>query len=279
MPDAFEEQLVYSVPEMTQIQPEQNIVYRMAGAAPLLMDVYRPRETRSGDNLPAVVFVHGEAQPGVMDRAKDWGQYRCWAQLAAVNGLVGITFTHRSLSGLQGLETAAADVECLIEHVRMNAPALNVDPDRLCIWTCSAGGPVGLYAALKDRPAYIRSIVSYYAFMDLQHLRSFIGKPIPADVTGETLRAYSPLWLLETDSRPVAPLLVFRAGRDEIAQLNESIDRFVAGALHRNEAFELIAQPDAQHGFDLYDDTEWARRVIRHTLAFIKEHMAERRCP
>ena len=66
------------------------------------------------------------------------------------------------------------------------------------------------------------------------------------------------------------PLFVARAGRDETPGLNETIDRFVAEALAHNLPITLANHRDAPHAFDLFDDGETTREIVRQVLAFLR---------
>lgn len=273
MADLFTVPVVYTIPHMERVRVRRDLVYKTVGDAELKADLYYPPE--GGANpCPAVIFVHGEGRPDVMERAKDWGQYVSWGQLAASTGLVGITFTHRSVEGLTKLAEAAGDVQDLIQHVRDHADLLGIDAERICIWTCSAGGPVGLYAALDERADYVRCIVSYYAFMDLQHLQGWIGQPIQPEVSSERLWEFSPLRRMQANPK-VPPMFIVRAGRDQVPQLNESIDRFLAEALSRNVPLWLANAPEAPHAFDIREATSWSRDLIQQTLGFMRTHLVE----
>lgn len=263
--------VVYSMPQMKHVTVRKDVIYKTVGGAELKADLYYPPDCDTAPK-PAVIFVHGEARPDLMERAKDWGQYVSWGQLAAASGFVGITFTHRSVEGLTKLAEVARDVQDLIEHVREHADRYGIDADRICIWTCSAGGPVGLYAALAPGAKYVRCAVAYYAFMDLQHLDGWLGQPIPSEVTAEILTEYSPLHRMQTNPAP-PPMLVVRAGSDVVPQLNHSIDRFLAEAVNRNLPLWFVNAPEAPHAFDIREATDWSRAIIEQTLAFMHVHM------
>ncbi|MCB0009168.1 MAG: hypothetical protein KDE04_22035, partial [Anaerolineales bacterium] len=64
------------------------------------------------------------------------------------------------------------------------------------------------------------------------------------------------------------PLLLVRCGADELPGVNDSIDAFTAAALARNIPLELINYPAGVHGFDISNDTDAARQIIRRILAF-----------
>lgn len=75
------------------------------------------------------------------------------------------------------------------------------------------------------------------------------------------------------DLASTAPLLVVRAGQDAMPELNESIDQFLTGALVRNLPVTLVNHPSAPHAFDVLEDSESSRRVIRQILAFLRIHL------
>ncbi|MGE5673936.1 MAG: alpha/beta hydrolase family protein [Mycobacterium leprae] len=271
MPDLSAAPVVYKIPGMEQVPVQKDLVYKTVEGRPLLLDVYHPLDDDSTPR-PAVIFVHGEAPPQAMAHAKDWGQYVSWGQLVAASGLVGITFNHRSVEGLTKLTDVAGDIDDLVAYLRLHADRLHIDPNRLCFWVCSAGGPVGLTAALRSTTGAVRCIVSYYAFMDLQHLDQFLGEAISPVVTPDLRRSFSPVTYLQSD-RPIPPVFVMRAGQDQVPGLNESIDRFVAEGLSRNHPLTLVNAPEAPHAFDIRSDAGWARAIIRQTLAFMVHHL------
>jgi acetyl esterase/lipase len=70
------------------------------------------------------------------------------------------------------------------------------------------------------------------------------------------------------------PLLIVRAGQDRMPRLNETLDRFLSKALARNLPLTFVNHPDAPHAFDLFDDTETSREIVRQILAFMQFHLS-----
>jgi hypothetical protein len=68
------------------------------------------------------------------------------------------------------------------------------------------------------------------------------------------------------------PLFLARAGRDN-PQLNETIDGFVARALAHNLPLTFVNHPTAPHAFDIFDDSEATREIVRQALAFMRFHL------
>lgn len=257
--------VVYSLPGMDRVVVKSGLKYTGSGGPHLLMDVYLPPRLRRGERRPAVLFIHGSVPPG--SPAKDMGVFRSWGRLAAASGMVGVTFTHRLGFPKPMLAEAAADVAAAVEYVRARADSLGVDKDRICLAAYSGGGPL-LSAWMRDRPAYVRCLVAFYAFLDIR--QSELHRP---HETPEALRSFSPVAHLAGGAGQPAPLFVARAGLDEVPGMNDSIDRFAAEALSANAPVTVVNHPRGPHGFDVLTDDERSREIIRAALAFMKTHL------
>src|SRR5215207_1898646 len=257
--------VVYSAPGMEKVTVKTDLKYTDADNPNLLMDVYTPPGLSKGERRPAVIFIHGSA--GAEARAKDWGIYTSWGRLVAASGVVGVTFTHRLGYPKPFLNDAAGDVEAAVKYVRAHADSLGVDRDRLCLAAYSGGGPL-LSAAMRDRPPYVRCLVSFYAFLDVR--QSEMHRPYE---TPETLERFSPVAQLSGGVDGLAPVFVARAGLDQIPALNDSVDRFVREAVKQNAAVALFNHPRGVHGFDNQTDDARSREIIRAALDFMKTHL------
>jgi acetyl esterase/lipase len=256
--------IVYSVPGMTRVKVVKDRVYKRVGGAELKMDVYSP--AGRGARRPAVIFIHGgRIPPNLRTTPKEWGAYVSFGQLVAASGFVGVAFNHRFYTW-NSLPDSQSDLMDLIAHVRDNADSLGVDKDRIILWAVSAGG-VFLGHPLRDAQPYIRCIVGYYPQLDLQNSR----KSAPASVTDETLREYSAIYHLRNREKGVPPIFIARAGLDD-ATLNDGVDRFVQLALAKNLTIELVNHATGHHGFDIEDDNQRSREILRRTIEFIKTH-------
>src|SRR6185503_788433 len=255
--------IVYSVPEMTRVKVTKNLTYKRMSGEELKLDVYSPAAKQ---RRPAVVFIHGGRIPrNLVTTPKDWGAYVSLGQLVAASGFVGVTFNHRFYAW-ESLADSQSDVMDLISYVRDNAESLGVDKDRIILWALSAGG-IFLSQPIQQSPPYIRSIVAYYSELDLQNQR----KAAPASVTDETLREFSPLHHLGNKEKNVPPIFIARAGLDD-KELNDGIDRFVQLALSMNLTVEVVNHATGHHGFDIEDNNDRSREIIKRTIEFIKAH-------
>lgn len=59
------------------------------------------------------------------------------------------------------------------------------------------------------------------------------------------------------------------AGQNEMPHLNETLDRFLAKALTCNLPITFTNHATAPHSFDVMDDSEASREIIRQILAFM----------
>lgn len=93
----------------------------------------------------------------------------------------------------------------------------------------------------------------------------------PPTVTDEMLREFSPVYHLSKAIQGVPPIFIARAGLDD-AELNAGVDRFLQVALSRNVTLDLVNHSNGHHGFDVEDDNDRSREIIKRTIEFIKLH-------
>jgi acetyl esterase/lipase len=258
--------VVLKVPDMDKVKVRADLKYTDAVDKNLLMDVYTPPNLQKGEKLPAVIFVHGGA--GSEFTAKDWGIYTSWGRLIGASGLAAVTFTHRLAPQRKSFDDSASDLNAAINYVRTNADTLNIDKDRLCLAAFSAGG-VLLSSAMREKPVYIRCLVNFYAYMDVQQA----GNLFITNESKESLQKYSPINYLENDANKIAPIFIARAGLDQVPTMDDSIDRFIKEALAKNVALTVMNHPTGVHGFDNQNDDERSREIIRSAIEFMKTHL------
>ncbi len=274
-PPPFEQvirmRVVLRVPGMEQVAVRRDVVYKTIGDARLAADVYSPPSAAKDKPLPAVILIHGG--PIALSMAptpKDWGGFQSLGQLLGASGFAAVTFNHR-FHGPPMLVEASGDVRDLIRHVRENARAYGFDANRLALWAFSGGGPF-LSSALREAPEPVKALVAYYAAMDLQERPPGVTPGSANDLTDETRRAFSPVYHVATGGRPVPPVFIARAGLDRPG-LNAGIDRFVAKALERNVAIEVMNHEAGRHGFDVLDDDDRSREILERTLQFLRRRL------
>jgi acetyl esterase/lipase len=253
--------VVFELAGMQDVQVHSNLRYSPENDPNLRMDVYTPPAGKSGERLPFVLMIHGGA--GAQLRAKDWGVFQSWGRLFAAAGMVAVTFTHRLAPPPDSLLTeAASDVRHALEFARAHADEWNADEDRICVAAWSAGGPL-LTALLREKPAYLRGVLAFYALLDLQQYAVGADPGMLA-----FLKSFSPIAALPEHGGSTLPVFIARAGLDQVPLLNDSLDRFVAAALASNAPLTLMNHPAGVHGFDNQTRDARSREIVQAAIAF-----------
>jgi acetyl esterase/lipase len=232
------------------------------------MDVYMPAIPSLTVRVPGVLFIHGGPVPSnYRPELKNWGQYLSYGELIAASGFIGITFNHRYYDFSQ-LKQSADDVTDAIRYAQKQAESFSLDPDRMCLWAISGGGPQ-LSLALQDRPKFVRCIVAYYAMLDLQEI-----KEASTTLSEEALQKSALAYHLSRHSLDDVPVFIARAGVDR-PELNKTIDLFIRKALVSNVPLDFSNHPQGHHAFDVLDDDSRSRWIIARTIDFLKANLLE----
>jgi acetyl esterase/lipase len=184
-----------------------------------------------------------------------------------------VTFNHRLTTNDNVAETEP-DVEAAIAYLRANARELGIDPDHLCLAFYSAGGVLAGGALREPRP-FVRCVVLFYPYLDLEHLRvdSRFRRAYPAGRVDSLVPRYSPSAQLDREPSRLPPVFLAMAGRDEIPGLNASVRRFVAAAIDARAPLEFVIHPTGVHGFDEQDHDGRTREILERALAFLHRHL------
>ena len=238
--DFSKKTVVHSIPEMDAIRVQRD------GA----IDIYRP----ANDTIAAVVIVAGYPDGG-FERAvgckfKDTGSSVSWARLIAASGITAVTYSAADpVIGLEGV----------LGHLQESGFS------RLGLWASSGNAPLAVSRLMRDARKPIACAVLCYPYT--------LKVPAAAKKFG---------FVTPADERSVAemsvevPLLLVRAGRDEMPELNKTLDEFIAAVLQHNLPVTIVNHPSGPHAFDLVDDTRATRAVIQQMLAFIRARLLAR---
>jgi acetyl esterase/lipase len=233
--------IVYAIPEMESVVATHTDVPYSPENEALKLDVYTPPGIAADSRLPAVLFVHGSAP--AQRNLKNHGQYVSWGKLMGASGLIAVTFNW-DYPDPDGIEQ-------LITFVREHADEFQIDRDRLCIFTVSAGVSAGFTVALKDTPTYIRCVVGYY------------GDPSPA------------LDVISSKKTTQLPAILLAKAALDNPSLIEGTDQFVNDLTGRGAQVTLLTHENGVHAFDLRNDDARSREIIQQTIEFIKLQLAK----
>jgi len=255
--------IVYSIPGVEAVAVRRDVPYRATESGSLGFDVYYPPDAAADAPLPAVLFIHGYSDagaPNVFGRTfREMGHPMSWARLIAASGLVAILYANRQ---------PVDDVQAILAHIREQATSLHIDGSRICLFASSGHVPLALWLLMQANRPEIRCAVLCCGYMlDLNGATSVADMqknfPFANPGAGKTM----------DDVRNDVPLLVVRAGRDQFG-VNQSLDDFVAGALDMDLPVRMINHAGAPHAFDLFEDSEATREIIREILRFMQFHLS-----
>jgi hypothetical protein len=255
--------VVYTIPAMTNVTVRRDVEYRATDAGPLTLDLYYPPDAAPGARTPGVIFVTGYSDLGAQKmfgcRFKDMASYASWGRLAAASGMVGITYANSD---------PGADANAVLQHVRQHAASLDVDENRIAVWSCSGNVPNALSVMMQPVQDFLKCAVLCYGLMlDLD------GSTAVADAASQVGFANTSAGKSVDDLPRGLPLFIARAGRDEFPGLNDTIDRFLAAALRRNLPVTFVNHAEGPHAFDMFDDSEMSREIVRRILSFLRFHL------
>jgi dienelactone hydrolase len=187
------------------------------------------RSANASGKLPVLIFVNAFGG----DSQREWDIYQSWAKLAASKGFLAINPDSHS-------EAVEDDFDHLIAYIRNHAAQLHADPERIAVY--AASGHVGrAFPMLQDpKRTGVKAAIIYY------------GTANPKSVS---------------EFRLDLPMLFVRAGLDRPG-MNAGLDALAAAAVKANAPVQVLNHPGGHHGFEVLDNDDASRVVIRETLAF-----------
>lgn len=231
--------VVYDVPATRNVRLQADVPYRRDSSRTLTLDIYTPPRMRSGDRLPAVVFLNAVGDgPDSVERVKRWAIYRSWPRLVAAHGMIGISMD-ADRADIQG------SLRAVFRYLTQQGARHGIDPQRLGVYAASAnvGGANELLFG-DSIPAGVKAAVLYYGG--------------PPDSSVALHRDLPVLFVVAQGDAP-------RMG----AGLTGLWQRVVAERLPWTLAFGA----DMPHAFDAFTDSDASRRIIQQTIGFWQSHL------
>ena len=256
--------LVVDVPANTEFNHVTNVVYKKDKDQTLLADIFTPK---TGDALPGIIFVHGGPllDPNAT-KPKDWTFYQNYGALATQNGMAGIIFNHR-MNSLTDFVTPQQDINDLYDYVQNHAAEYSIDKNKLCVWFFSGGGNF-VAGLLKQKPDWLQCVAVYYGVMGMETFKDMGNIPIKVDDP----ELYDPLPVLLMQSDWRIPLFIAQAGKDNPG-INHQLNRFLQAAMDNGWPVEYWNHHLGQHGFDILNNDNRSKLIIKRTMTFLQESM------
>jgi acetyl esterase/lipase len=263
--------VVYTLPGMDQVEIHRDIVYRTLetprGKVDLKMDVYVPPKAKSGETFPFVLLISGGGIEGAPYDWRDAGVYNSYGKILAASGMIGVSFSKRYARGVPGARNGIEDTDAAFAYLMHHVAEFHVDPSRQALWAFSAGGLV-LSMALRQTVPTKSAVLCFYCITDIN------PEGMSAEDADRARLYVSPLFHVQHRNGAHTPsVFVGRAGLDSPG-LNNDLDQFVAAALKENLLVEVMNHPSGRHGFDILDDNDRSREIIRRALEFLRIRLA-----
>lgn len=245
--------VVYQVPGMDRVKVARDIAYKNVESGSLLCDIYTAENSQQAGPRPGVILIHGGPVPRSPETSpKNWEPFQSWGRLVAASGLSAIAFNHR-LYGVKQIRDAVADLQDLMKYLQEHAESLGIQTDHLCLFAFSSGGAL-LSPYFRETPGFVRCVVAYYAALDTPNTE------------------FSAANQLMQNTGRIPPMFLARAGLDT-PMWNGFMQRVLQIGMLKNAPIEFMNHPAGHHGFDVVDDNDRSREIIRRTIEFLQTQL------
>ena len=237
-------------PIADQLQPDRTLVYKRIGHRELKLHVFEPKEHRSEDCRSVYLIVHGGGWSGGSAR-------RCYpfADYFRNQGMLAISMEYRLLDKPAGTTVfdCVRDGRSAVRYVRQHADELGIDPQKIFIAGCSAGGHVAAGTALFDGvdeasdathvSCVPNAMVLYYPVIDTS------SEGYGQEKIGDLWKQLSPRHRVKAR---LPPAIIFHGTVDQVTPYAGAIS-FHEQMLAAGNRCELVSQEGGNHGYLIFD--------------------------
>ena len=241
-------------------------------------DLYHPPQRPEGTRLPAVLVIHGG---GFNDGDKARAREINIGRHLALNGFVAMSINYklRRMKDQVTWPQSVHDAKTAVRWLRKNADALGIDPERIGVIGCSAGGNLAAMLAttgpadgldpaapLAEFSAHVRCAVDFYGAVDLMNYHDMKMFAKTRAEAPELYRKASPVTYVDAKD---APILMVHGTADETVPLSQS-ETLAAALKAAGVEHELIVVPGGPHTFYLESKDLDLRPQV---LGFLRKHL------
>jgi pectinesterase len=262
------------------IAAEENIVYARYKERELHLDLFSPREKGEAFH-PGVILIHGGGWRSG-HRQMEWPM----AQYLAARGYVTATVEYR-LSMEARYPAGVYDLKAAIRWMRANAARHHIDPNKIAVYGCSAGGELAAFLGttgdvkkFEGSPEDTTISTRVQAVVDVDGVLDFTTPAESAKDGDPTKPSAGKSWFGASYAenpeiwREASPINYVDAGAAPILFVNSSLERFHAG---RDEMIgqlnelriysEVHTIPDTPHPFWLFHP--WFEEASGYIVTFL----------
>lgn len=226
--------VVLDDPAMKSVIAKKDITYLKDEKGSLAMDIYSPPGLKGDERRPAIIFLNAIGERPGERKVKSWGIYSSWPTLMAAKGYIGISM---ETDGNRIQES----IKGLFDYIEKEGARLHIDANRLGVYAASANVTQSLNYLMSEKVCKgIKAAVLYYGFSGEGPFRKDL--PVLYVVSEGDVRpgSYANLW-------------------------NE--------VLKNNAPWTIKMGTGMPHAFDAYADNDEARKIIKETIGFWKDHL------
>lgn len=255
--------IVYQIPEMKDVVCHKGIVYLSVNGIDLKADIYVPPTRDKSNTLPIVIIVDGYPDSRINQSwgrdGKDLQMAVSWAELIAASGMAAVTYQ---------TQFSHSETDSLIYFLKKHAEDFNLDMSNLCVYGASAC-TLAAQSLMQNDDYSIKCAVFNYGILLTPDQKYYAEIDSTANIFG----------FYFSDLRKISripgniPMLVTRAGNDKYQIVKNTTEYFVAEAMRSNAQLTFINYPDGQHDFDILDDTETSKLIIKQTVDFLQAYL------
>ena len=264
-----------------QLVEPQRVTFRAADGMEIAGQLFVPRDLKSGDKRPAVIFFHGGSRRQMLLAWHYLSYYHntySMNQYLAGRGYVVLSVNYRSGTGY-GLEfrealnygaTGASEFNDVVGAGLYMRSRSDVDPNRIGVYGGSYGGFLTAHALARASDLFAAGVDIHGVHDWNVGIRTFVPSYNPAPEIERRNFESSPLHFVKGWRSPV---LLVHGDDDRNVSFSETIA--LAEALRKQGVpFETLVLPDEIHGFLRYDS--WLR-VFKASADFLDRQLKDRK--